>query len=83
MENRRVITSREAERKVEEIISDLFPYKGTKNLWYTKSQVYIVAILTRDHTIATFNNGIILQGSRKSPNQRFESILAINLFIIY
>jgi hypothetical protein len=27
VENRRVMTSREAERKVEEIVSDLFPYK--------------------------------------------------------
>jgi hypothetical protein len=27
VENRRAMTSREAERKVEEIVSDLFPYK--------------------------------------------------------
>ena len=27
IENRRVITSREVERKIEEIVSDLFPYK--------------------------------------------------------
>jgi hypothetical protein len=27
VENRRVMTSREAERKMEEIVSDLFPYK--------------------------------------------------------
>jgi threonyl-tRNA synthetase len=83
VENRRVMTSREAERKVEEIVSDLFPYKGTENLWHAKNQVRIVAIPTRDHTTATFNDGTILQGSRKSPNQRFESISATNLFIPY
>jgi hypothetical protein len=43
-------------------------------LWHAKNQVRMVAIPTRDHTTATFNDGTILQGSRKSPNQRFESI---------
>jgi hypothetical protein len=30
----------------------------------------MVTILIYNHTIATFSNRIILQGSRKSPNQR-------------
>jgi hypothetical protein len=57
--------------------------RARKTGGHAKNQVRMVAIPIRDHTTATFNDGTILQGSRKGPNQRFETLLATNLFIAY